>query len=147
MSEDLTYGEQRRLERQDPGPWPDLPPHATMPSTFGPYNRPPKAVTCRSYEALLEAQAEREKVATPAPSPAADVLGAQTQSEAFRASAGDKPTPMVLHCPQCKLKHVDEGIWATLPHRWHLCEACKHEWKPSAGYTVGVEEVPGAGAT
>lgn len=49
-----------------------------------------------------------------------------------------KPIPLILHCPKCEHQHVDEGEWATKPHKTHLCAFCKHEWRPSDEPTVGV---------
>lgn len=63
-----------------------------------------------------------------------------------------KPIPMLLPCPNpdCKLLHVDEGEWATRPHRTHLCAACGETWRPALVNTVGVVklavEPPGPGS-
>lgn len=52
--------------------------------------------------------------------------------------------PVVLHCPYCKKQHVDEGQWATRPHRTHACvddvagKGCRKPFTPSAFRTVGV---------
>lgn len=51
---------------------------------------------------------------------------------------GNKPIPMVLVCPHCTSPHIDEGEWATKPHRTHLCASCGHLWRPAAVATVGV---------
>lgn len=54
------------------------------------------------------------------------------------------PVPVVLVCPLCSQQHVDEGEWATRPHKTHRCVAgpfgkgCGHEWRPSRVATVGV---------
>jgi len=63
------------------------------------------------------------------------------------------PERLILHCPGCGLRHVDEGEWATRPHRTHLCvgegvrAGCGHLWTPVATRaTVGVrdgEEIAG----
>lgn len=45
---------------------------------------------------------------------------------------------LILHCPKCGAQHVDEGEWATRPHKTHLCAACGHEWRPKGTPTVGV---------
>ena len=53
--------------------------------------------------------------------------------------SGDaKPVPTVLHCPDCEEIHVDEGEWATRPHKTHQCQHCRHEWRPYQVHTVGV---------
>lgn len=46
--------------------------------------------------------------------------------------------PVVLQCPECKQSHVDKDEWAERRHRTHLCEHCKHEWRPFYYYAVGV---------
>lgn len=51
--------------------------------------------------------------------------------------------PVVLHCPLCKVQHIDQleedgTDWATRPHRKHLCAACKHVWQPYPVGTYGV---------
>lgn len=48
------------------------------------------------------------------------------------------PVPMLLACPACDVKHVDEGEWATRPHRTHLCHACGSLFRPALVPTVGV---------
>lgn len=52
-----------------------------------------------------------------------------------------KPCPVELFCPQCGEQHIDEGEWATRPHKTHLCLFCKHEWRVSARPTVGVRRI------
>lgn len=53
--------------------------------------------------------------------------------------------PVILHCPHCKLQHVDEGAWATKPHRTHACvdnimgKGCGLAFTPSGHRTVGVQ--------
>lgn len=49
------------------------------------------------------------------------------------------PKPLVLHCPECQVHHVDRDAWATRPHKTHLCENCHHEWQPFPYPTVGVQ--------
>jgi hypothetical protein len=52
--------------------------------------------------------------------------------------------PVVLHCPVCKKQHIDEGEWATRPHRTHACvddaagKGCGVAFTPSGHRTVGV---------
>lgn len=48
------------------------------------------------------------------------------------------PHPIVTHCPQCGLQHVDEAEWAFRPHRTHQCQGCMHEWRPFEIPTRGV---------
>lgn len=49
--------------------------------------------------------------------------------------------PMLLFCPQCSYQHIDEGEWATKPHRTHRCLNCKNEWRPANTPTVGVRQL------
>lgn len=53
----------------------------------------------------------------------------------------DTPVPMLLACPTCHAQHIDEGGWATRPHRTHLCSACGATWRPALVHTVGVREL------
>lgn len=46
--------------------------------------------------------------------------------------------PMALNCPACGAQHIDEGEWATKPHRTHLCANCGNEFRPANVSTVGV---------
>lgn len=34
------------------------------------------------------------------------------------------PIPMILNCPCCGERHIDEGDYATLPHKDHACQKC-----------------------
>jgi hypothetical protein len=71
-----------------------------------------------------------------------------------------KPVPLVLYCPAGHL-HVDEGEWATRPHKTHQCQRpkdcgcgmgsrcerlslCGLEWRPADFPTVGVKPTPEA---
>ena len=53
------------------------------------------------------------------------------------------PIPMVLHCPECRARHVDVGEFATKPHHTHACQSCGMVWRPAIGPTVGVQFLPG----
>lgn len=48
--------------------------------------------------------------------------------------------PEHLFCPACGAPHVDEGEWATRPHRTRRCQVpgCVYEWRPFDVPTVGV---------
>lgn len=52
------------------------------------------------------------------------------------------PVPMVLACPTCHERHVDEGEWATRPHKTHLCSRCGTLFRPANVPTVGVAVLP-----
>lgn len=43
-----------------------------------------------------------------------------------------------IECPNCGAAHIDEGEWATHPHRTHQCQSCGHAWRPFLYATVGV---------
>ena len=53
------------------------------------------------------------------------------------------PVPMILHCPECRTRHVDAGDFATKPHHTHACQGCGLTWRPAIGPTVGVQFLPG----
>lgn len=66
------------------------------------------------------------------------------------------PVPMLLYCPMCHGKHIDEGEFATRSHHTHACQGyvsidgtgegrrrCGHVWRPAIVPTVGVETLPG----
>lgn len=55
----------------------------------------------------------------------------------------DVPIPLVMHCPECGERHIDEGALATEPHRTHACQECGFLWAPSHLATVGVRFLPG----
>lgn len=66
------------------------------------------------------------------------------QFAAGRSEEIHRSIPMNLRCPNCGLQHIDEGEWATRPHKKHLCvgngvrAGCGWMWTPSDQYTVGV---------
>jgi rubredoxin len=51
--------------------------------------------------------------------------------------------PMLLHCPMCNKRHIDEGDFATKLHHTHACQHCGHVWRPAIVPTVGVQFLPG----
>lgn len=53
------------------------------------------------------------------------------------------PVPMLIKCPECGARHIDEGVWATKPHHTHSCQACGWTWRPTVEPTVGVRFLPG----
>ena len=54
-----------------------------------------------------------------------------------------KPIPMILHCPECSMRHLDVGEFATKPHATHACQHCGFVWRPAVVNTVGVQFLPG----
>jgi rubredoxin len=53
------------------------------------------------------------------------------------------PIPLLLTCPVCKARHIDEGAFATKVHHTHACQGCGHVWRPAVPPTVGVRHLPG----
>lgn len=53
------------------------------------------------------------------------------------------PIPMLLWCPDCGARHVDEGEWSKRVHHTHACQDCGMAWRPAAVPTVGVRFLPG----
>ncbi len=51
--------------------------------------------------------------------------------------------PMLLWCPECSQRHIDEGEFATKPHHTHACQHCGHVWRPAVIDTAGVRFLPG----
>ena len=55
----------------------------------------------------------------------------------------NEPIPMLLTCPWCAARHIDEGEFATKPHHTHACQLCGMVWRPAIVATVGVRFLPG----
>lgn len=55
----------------------------------------------------------------------------------------EAPVPMLLWCPECGARHVDEGEFATKIHHTHSCQHCGLTWRPAVVPTVGVQFLPG----
>lgn len=53
------------------------------------------------------------------------------------------PIPMILTCPWCKERHIDEGEFADRAHHTHACQKCGMVWRPAIRSTVGVQFLPG----
>lgn len=51
--------------------------------------------------------------------------------------------PMILTCPSCCGRHIDEGEFATKLHHTHACQHCGMVWRPALVATVGVQFLPG----
>lgn len=51
--------------------------------------------------------------------------------------------PMILFCPSCGKRHLDEGIWEDKHHHTHSCQECGFTWRPAVVNTVGVRFLPG----
>jgi hypothetical protein len=55
----------------------------------------------------------------------------------------DTPIPMIIWCPSCSMRHIDEGAFATKAHHTHACQGCGFVWRPAIVPTVGVQFLPG----
>lgn len=53
------------------------------------------------------------------------------------------PIEMLLWCPSCNERHIDQGEFATRPHHTHACQKCGLVWRPAVINTVGVTFLPG----
>lgn len=53
------------------------------------------------------------------------------------------PIPLLLTCPSCGKRHIDEGDFATKEHHTHACQYCGMVWRPAIVATVGVRFLPG----
>jgi hypothetical protein len=69
--------------------------------------------------------------------------GAFEQSLKKETAPSPAPVPMLLHCPICQTRHIDEGEFATKEHHTHACQGCGHVWRPAVGPTVDVQFLPG----
>lgn len=54
-----------------------------------------------------------------------------------------KPIPMLLWCPICRGRHIDEGEFEQKVHHTHACQHCGHVWRPAIVPTTGVHFLPG----
>lgn len=65
----------------------------------------------------------------------------------FRLEQGKLPSyysiPMILTCPECGERHIDEKEFEHVPHRVHACQHCGHVWQPAKVNTHGVRFLPG----
>jgi hypothetical protein len=51
--------------------------------------------------------------------------------------------PMILHCPDCGERHIDEQAFADVAHHTHACQGCGNVWRPAKVNTHGVQFLPG----
>jgi len=54
-----------------------------------------------------------------------------------------EPIPMILFCPICHSRHIDDGEFASRPHKTHSCQSCGLNWMPALVPTCGVQFLPG----
>lgn len=60
-----------------------------------------------------------------------------------RSPAGGQAIPMLIWCPDCSARHIDEGEFATKAHHTHACQQCGNTWRPAVVATVGIRFLPG----
>lgn len=73
-----------------------------------------------------------------------DLIAEWTEPEAQPTDQPEEAAiPMLLWCPECGERHIDEGEFATKPHHTHACQSCGHVWRPAIVHTVGVRFLPG----
>lgn len=51
--------------------------------------------------------------------------------------------PMILTCPECRVRHIDEGEFTESAHHTHACQGCGFVWRPAKVNTHGVRFLPG----
>lgn len=61
--------------------------------------------------------------------------------ERLRIHAG--PLHMILNCPACGARHIDEGEFVEKRHHTHACQSCGMVWRPAVEHTLGVQFLPG----
>lgn len=66
-----------------------------------------------------------------------------TLADRHRPSEAPPVIEMLLWCPECSERHVDEGQWAVNRHHTHACQHCGHVWRPAVECTRGVRFLPG----
>lgn len=60
-----------------------------------------------------------------------------------RLAADNQTIPMLLWCPHCGERHIDEGEFARKAHHTHACQGCGAVWRPAKINTHGVRFLPG----
>lgn len=63
--------------------------------------------------------------------------------EDFPAVRSCGTVPIILNCPGCGERHIDEGEFAEKPHHTHACQGCGLVWRPAKINTHGVRFLPG----
>lgn len=53
------------------------------------------------------------------------------------------PIDLIMHCPECGERHIDEGDFETKRHHTHACQHCGFVWRPAVRATRGVRFLPG----
>jgi hypothetical protein len=61
----------------------------------------------------------------------------------IQSNDGSIRVPMILFCPICHARHIDDGEFEHKPHHTHACQSCGVVWRPAVINTVGVKFLPG----
>lgn len=72
-----------------------------------------------------------------------DVRASRSTSVSLTLNAAITPIAMIMFCPLCHARHIDQGVFATKPHHTHSCQTCGLTWRPAVCDTVGVQFLPG----
>jgi len=51
--------------------------------------------------------------------------------------------PMILCCPSCGERHIDEEAFEHVAHHTHACQGCGLVWRAAKVNTHGVRFLPG----
>jgi predicted RNA-binding Zn-ribbon protein involved in translation (DUF1610 family) len=93
-------------------------------------------VKLRDARGVIAALVERDCTAT-GPLSTLEIVAAET------LLAATVHIPMLLTCPSCGERHIDDGEWAAKSHHTHACQHCGMAWRPCVFDTVGVRFLPG----
>jgi hypothetical protein len=94
-----------------------------------------------SVKKMRERITELERIARSARAPGLSERIVERDEQLERAEK--HPVPMILYCPMCTERHIDEGSHATRSHKSHACQHCGHVWRPALVPTIGVKFLPG----
>jgi rubredoxin len=72
-----------------------------------------------------------------------DLVAKMRKEIGLEKTEPEKPIPLIITCPSCGKRHIDEGEWATRNHHTHSCQYCGFTWRPAVVATVGVQFLPG----
>lgn len=78
---------------------------------------------------------------------AAEALEDMPPADAFYLEKGklgpQYAIPMILTCPSCGERHIDEEAFEKVAHHTHACQGCGLIWRPAKVNTHGVWFLPG----
>jgi predicted RNA-binding Zn-ribbon protein involved in translation (DUF1610 family) len=67
-----------------------------------------------------------------------------TRPKAAKLEAAPPETiPMLLWCPACGQRHIDDPEFFSKIHHTHACQHCGMVWRPALVPTTGVQFLPG----